>query len=74
MMMYRGIDLPCLHVKNFVVSINGKKHSNYSKWSDLPVKFPAFDYIEHTSQMVQSSDDEETEWTQQISVLIWAVA
>ncbi|XP_015225886.1 PREDICTED: interferon-induced helicase C domain-containing protein 1 [Cyprinodon variegatus] len=61
MMMYRGIDLPCLHVKNFVVSINGKKHSNYSKWSDLPVKFPAFDYIEHTSQMVQSSDDEETE-------------
>ncbi|MED6279410.1 hypothetical protein CHARACLAT_000577 [Characodon lateralis] len=61
MMWYRGIELPCLHVKNFVVNINGKKNSNYSKWSDLPVKFPAFDYIEHASLMAQSSDDEETE-------------
>ncbi|KAM4731905.1 interferon-induced helicase C domain-containing protein 1 isoform 2-T2 [Anableps anableps] len=61
MMMYRGIELPCLHVKNFVVNINGEKKSNYSKWSDLPVKFPAFDYIEHASLMAQGSDDEDTE-------------
>lgn len=69
MMMYRGIELPCLHVKNFVVNINGKKNSNCSKWSDLPVKFPAFDYIEHASLMAQGSDDEETDWTQQIQAL-----
>lgn len=61
MMMYRAIELPCLHVKNFVVDINGKKNSNCSKWSDLPVKFPAFDYIEHASLMAQGSDDEETD-------------
>ncbi|XP_012729491.2 interferon-induced helicase C domain-containing protein 1 [Fundulus heteroclitus] len=61
MMMYRGIELPCLHVKNFVVNINGKKNSNYNKWSELPVKFPAFDYINHASLMVLSLDDEETE-------------
>ncbi|XP_014831621.1 PREDICTED: interferon-induced helicase C domain-containing protein 1 [Poecilia mexicana] len=61
MMFYRGIELPCLHVKNFVVDINKKKYSNCTRWNDLPVKFPDFDYIEHASLMAQGSDDEVTE-------------
>lgn len=61
MMVYRGIDCPCLHVKNFVVSVGEEKISKCTKWSELPVRFPAFDYTEHASQVAQSSDDEETE-------------
>ncbi|XP_017279885.1 interferon-induced helicase C domain-containing protein 1 [Kryptolebias marmoratus] len=59
MMMYRGIECPCLHVKNFVVNIRGKNISNCTRWSDLPVKFLPFDYAEYANQMAQSSDDEE---------------
>ncbi|XP_013856958.1 interferon-induced helicase C domain-containing protein 1 [Austrofundulus limnaeus] len=61
MMMYRGIECPCLHVKNFVVDIRGKKISNCTKWSDLPVRFSSFDYAEYAYQMAQSSDDEEAD-------------
>uniref|UniRef100_A0A3B4YXX5 RNA helicase n=1 Tax=Stegastes partitus TaxID=144197 RepID=A0A3B4YXX5_9TELE len=61
MMMYRGIECPCLHVKNFVVSVSGEKISKCTKWSELPIRFPAFDYTEHASQVAQSSDEEETE-------------
>ncbi|XP_044072913.1 interferon-induced helicase C domain-containing protein 1 [Siniperca chuatsi] len=61
MMLYRGIECPCLHVKNFVVTVNGKKISKCTKWSELAVKFSAFDYAEHASRVAQSSDDEETE-------------
>ncbi|XP_054888189.1 interferon-induced helicase C domain-containing protein 1 [Poeciliopsis prolifica] len=61
MMWYRGIELPCLNVKNFVVDINTKKYSNCTRWTDLPVKFPDFDYIEHASLMAQGSDDEDME-------------
>ncbi|KAI3356209.1 hypothetical protein L3Q82_017456, partial [Scortum barcoo] len=50
MMLYRGIDCPCLHVKNFVVAINGKKITKCTKWIELPVRFSAFDYAEHASQ------------------------
>ncbi|XP_040912388.1 interferon-induced helicase C domain-containing protein 1 isoform X2 [Toxotes jaculatrix] len=60
MMMYRGIELPCLHVKNFVVTFNGKKISKCTKWNELAVKFAAFDYAEHASRVAESSDDEET--------------
>ena len=60
MMMYRGIECPCLHVKNFVVNINGKKLSNCTKWSELPVRFPAFNYIEYAGLMAQSADEDET--------------
>ncbi|CAN9497800.1 unnamed protein product [Ophioblennius macclurei] len=59
MMMYRGIECPCLHVKNFVVSISGKNINKCTKWSEVPIKFSAFNYIEHANQMVDSSDDEE---------------
>ncbi|XP_028446434.1 interferon-induced helicase C domain-containing protein 1 [Perca flavescens] len=57
MMLYKGIDCPCLHVKNFVVTFNGKKISKCTKWSELAIKFPAFDYAEHASRLV---DDEDT--------------
>ncbi|KAM9347722.1 interferon-induced helicase C domain-containing protein 1 isoform 2-T2 [Symphorus nematophorus] len=60
MMLYRGIECPCLHVKNFVVTHNGKKISKCTKWSELRVKFSAFDYAEHAGQVADSSDDEET--------------
>ncbi|XP_061142588.1 interferon-induced helicase C domain-containing protein 1 isoform X2 [Syngnathus typhle] len=58
MMMYRAIECPCLHVKNFVVTIKEKKFSNYTKWRDLPAKFPAFDYTEHASCLALDSDEE----------------
>lgn len=60
MMLYKGIDCPCLHVKNFVVTFNGKPINKCTKWRELPVKFPAFDYAEHASQVAGSSDDEDT--------------
>lgn len=69
-MIYRGIECPCLHVKNFVVNINGKRIGNCTKWSELPVKFPDFNYIEHANQMAESSDDEETEWVAKTTALI----
>lgn len=61
MMFYRGIECPCLHVKNFVVALNGKPPTTCTKWSELPVKFEDFDYAEHAKYMVQDSDDDETE-------------
>ncbi|CAI5656164.1 interferon-induced helicase C domain-containing protein 1 isoform X3 [Oreochromis aureus] len=62
MMMYKGIDCPCLDVKNFVVNLNGKKISKCTKWNEVPIKFSAFDYAEHASNMTMSdnSDDDET--------------
>uniref|UniRef100_A0A8C9ZK19 RNA helicase n=1 Tax=Sander lucioperca TaxID=283035 RepID=A0A8C9ZK19_SANLU len=61
MMLYKGIDCPCLHVKNFVVTFNGKKISKCTKWSELAIKFPAFDYAEHASRLADNSDDEDTD-------------
>ncbi|XP_040003698.1 interferon-induced helicase C domain-containing protein 1 [Xiphias gladius] len=60
MMMYRGIECPCLHVKNFVVTFSGKKIGKCTKWNELAVRFSAFDYAEHARQVAESSDDEET--------------
>ncbi|KAM7380584.1 hypothetical protein PAMP_003871 [Pampus punctatissimus] len=61
MMFYRGIECPCLHVKNFVVALSGKKISKCTKWSELAVKLSAFDYAEHASQVVEDSDEDETQ-------------
>ncbi|XP_037094938.1 interferon-induced helicase C domain-containing protein 1 isoform X2 [Syngnathus acus] len=58
MMMYRAIECPCLNVRNFVVTIKEIKFSKYTKWRDLPAKFPAFDYIEHASRLALDSDEE----------------
>uniref|UniRef100_A0AAY4BGP9 RNA helicase n=1 Tax=Denticeps clupeoides TaxID=299321 RepID=A0AAY4BGP9_9TELE len=46
MMLYGGIECPCLHIKNFVVTYN-KKNKVFSKWNELAIRFPAFDYVEH---------------------------
>ncbi|XP_047457845.1 interferon-induced helicase C domain-containing protein 1 isoform X2 [Mugil cephalus] len=59
MMVYRSIECPCLHVKNFVVIINGKKQKKYTKWNEVTVKFTAFDYAEHASRVAESSEEEE---------------
>ncbi|XP_075895860.1 interferon-induced helicase C domain-containing protein 1 isoform X2 [Nelusetta ayraudi] len=59
MMLYHSIKCPSLHVKNFVVTISGKKISKCTKWSELPVNFPALDYVELARRVVQSSDDDD---------------
>lgn len=56
-MLYRSIKCPSLHVKNFVVTINGKKISKCTKWSELHVSFPAVDYVDLAGPLVQSYDD-----------------
>ncbi|NXL80264.1 IFIH1 protein, partial [Leptocoma aspasia] len=49
MMVHRGLDLPCLKIRNFVVVFADKKTTNgiFKKWGDLPIKFPSFDYAAH---------------------------
>ncbi|XP_058479057.1 interferon-induced helicase C domain-containing protein 1 [Solea solea] len=61
MMLYRGIECPCLNVKNFVVTLGGKKREKCIKWSELPVMFSGFDYAEYASRIAESSDDEVTQ-------------
>nr|XP_056717258.1 interferon-induced helicase C domain-containing protein 1 [Euleptes europaea] len=56
MMVYRGLDLPCLKIENFVVVFKDKKtapNQILKKWKELPIKFPDFDYAEHC----ESSDE-----------------
>ncbi|KAI5107256.1 interferon-induced helicase C domain-containing protein 1 [Silurus meridionalis] len=55
MMLYKGIEFPCLHIKNFVVTYNSKKKV-FSKWNELAIRFTAFDYSNHV--FMQQSDDE----------------
>ncbi|NWZ00480.1 IFIH1 protein, partial [Loxia curvirostra] len=49
MMVHRGLDLPCLKIRNFVVVFADKKSTNniFKKWGDLPIRFPSFDYAAH---------------------------
>ncbi|NXE46517.1 IFIH1 protein, partial [Casuarius casuarius] len=49
MMVHRGLDLPCLKIKNFVVVFEDKKTIKqiFKKWGELPVRFPVFDYAGH---------------------------
>ncbi|NWW40173.1 IFIH1 protein, partial [Panurus biarmicus] len=49
MMVHRGLDLPCLKIRNFVVVFAGKKTTKqiFKKWGDLPIRFPSFDYAAH---------------------------
>lgn len=61
MMFYRGIECPSLDVSNFVLTVGEKKLSKCSKWRDVPVELPAFDYAEHAGRLVESSDEEETD-------------
>ncbi|XP_067843473.1 interferon-induced helicase C domain-containing protein 1 [Heptranchias perlo] len=49
MMVYRGVNLPCLSIRNFVVFIDEKNFNKntYKKWSEVPFKLPKFDYIKY---------------------------
>ncbi|NXC65472.1 IFIH1 protein, partial [Anhinga anhinga] len=49
MMVHRGLDLPCLKIRNFVVVFEDKKTIKqiFKKWGELPIKFPSFDYAAH---------------------------
>ncbi|NXP25641.1 IFIH1 protein, partial [Scytalopus superciliaris] len=49
MMVHRGLDLPCLKIKNFVVVFADKKITKqiFKKWGELPIRFPSFDYAAH---------------------------
>ncbi|NXJ14957.1 IFIH1 protein, partial [Odontophorus gujanensis] len=49
MMVYRGLDLPCLKIRNFVVAFEDKKTKKdiVKKWGELPVRFPDFNYSAH---------------------------
>ncbi|OXB77059.1 UNVERIFIED_CONTAM: hypothetical protein H355_007706 [Colinus virginianus] len=49
MMVYRGLDLPCLKIRNFVVAFEDKKTKKdiVKKWGELPVRFPDFNYAAH---------------------------
>ncbi|XP_058520546.1 interferon-induced helicase C domain-containing protein 1 isoform X2 [Ochotona princeps] len=48
MMVHKGLDLPCLKIKNFVVyfKTNSEK-KQYKKWVELPITFPDLDYSEY---------------------------
>lgn len=58
MMLYKSIECPCLHIKNFVVTYGSKKKT-FSKWSELPIRFPAFDYTQHADLLVEDSEEED---------------
>ncbi|XP_008942085.1 PREDICTED: interferon-induced helicase C domain-containing protein 1, partial [Merops nubicus] len=49
MMVHRGLDLPCLKIRNFVVVFEDKKTTKhiFKKWGELPVRFPSLDYAAH---------------------------
>ncbi|KAM6467514.1 interferon-induced helicase C domain-containing protein 1 [Liasis olivaceus] len=50
MMVHKGLDLPCLKIKNFVVYFKDKKCTSkkmYKKWRELAIRFPAFSFADH---------------------------
>ncbi|XP_067300684.1 interferon-induced helicase C domain-containing protein 1 [Pseudorasbora parva] len=63
MMLYKSIECPCLHIKNFVVTYGSKKKT-FSKWSELPISFPAFDYTQHAELFVEDSEEEDMDSTE----------
>ncbi|KAJ8352230.1 hypothetical protein SKAU_G00237060 [Synaphobranchus kaupii] len=58
MMLHRGIDCPCLNIKNFVVTYKDKPKT-YNKWSELAIRFPAFDYCKHAYRIADNSEDDD---------------
>ncbi|XP_032736191.1 interferon-induced helicase C domain-containing protein 1 isoform X2 [Lontra canadensis] len=48
MMVHKGLDLPCLKIKNFVVVFkNNMLKKQYKKWVELPIRFPDLDYTQY---------------------------
>ncbi|XP_027020323.1 interferon-induced helicase C domain-containing protein 1 isoform X1 [Tachysurus fulvidraco] len=58
-MLYKSIECPCLNIKNFVVTY-GSKTKVFSKWNELAIRFPAFDYA-HYVMTHNSFNDSETD-------------
>ena len=47
-MVHKGLDLPCLKIKNFVVVFqNNLPKKQYKKWVELPITFPDLNYSEY---------------------------
>lgn len=47
-MVHKGLDLPCLKIKNFVVVFKSNSpKKQYKKWVELPITFPSLDYSEY---------------------------
>lgn len=47
-MVHKGLDLPCLKIRNFVVDFkNDSSKKQYKKWVELPIRFPALDCSEY---------------------------
>ncbi|XP_021049195.1 interferon-induced helicase C domain-containing protein 1 [Mus pahari] len=48
MMVHKGLDLPCLKIRNFVVDFkNNSPKKQYKKWGELLISFPDLDYSEY---------------------------
>ncbi|XP_032493946.1 interferon-induced helicase C domain-containing protein 1 [Phocoena sinus] len=48
MMVHKGLDLPCLKIKNFVVVFkNNLPKKQYKKWVELPITFPDLNYSDY---------------------------
>lgn len=48
MMVHKGLDLPCLKIRNFVVDLkNNSLKKQYKKWVELPIRFPDLDCSEY---------------------------
>uniref|UniRef100_A0A8C3VQ52 Interferon-induced helicase C domain-containing protein 1 n=1 Tax=Catagonus wagneri TaxID=51154 RepID=A0A8C3VQ52_9CETA len=48
MMVHKGLDLPCLKIKNYVVAFkNNLSKKQYKKWVELPITFPDLNYSEY---------------------------
>ncbi|XP_006190152.1 interferon-induced helicase C domain-containing protein 1 [Camelus ferus] len=48
MMVHKGLDLPCLKIKNYVVVFkNNLVKKQYKKWVELPITFPDLNYSEY---------------------------
>ncbi|XP_048846960.1 interferon-induced helicase C domain-containing protein 1 [Brienomyrus brachyistius] len=58
MMLYRGIDCPCLHIKHFTVKF-GDSQKVFHNWSELTVRFTAFNYAAHAHLVAGDSDSDD---------------
>ncbi|KAM5324728.1 interferon-induced helicase C domain-containing protein 1 [Glossophaga mutica] len=48
MMVHKGLDFPCLKIRNFVVFFeNNSTKKQYKQWVELPITFPDLDYSEY---------------------------
>ncbi|XP_072274350.1 interferon-induced helicase C domain-containing protein 1 isoform X2 [Pyxicephalus adspersus] len=55
MMVHKGLDLPCVKIRNFVIKYEDQKMTKdtLDNWRELPIRFPPFKHIE-----ANDSDDD----------------